>query len=254
MVHWSGSPISYVLPENVVHIWKTEFGVSDMCLQRCYTYLNSHEYERAARYHFAEPRTRFVVARATLRYLISRYTDIAPNRVVLIENQWGKPVLASSEATNLEFNIAHSHELALFAFCRNKPVGIDIEYVRELPDMQSIVNHYFSETERDIYAHLSDEVKLNAFYRGWTCKEAYIKARGKGLSIPLTAFDVSLDPSEPAGLMMDRIHPGANLEWTLVDLKPAEDYTAALAIRQQSFEISMYSIECPEAVECSGCQ
>lgn len=218
-----------------------------MCLQCCYTYLDDKERKRAARYRFSESRTRFVVARATLRYLISKYADIEPKSVVFEVNDWGKPSVALPDTINLEFNVAHSHELVLLAFCRGQPVGIDIEFERVLADMESIVNHYFSELERKTFVNLPDDVKLKAFYRGWTCKEAYIKARGKGLSLPLNGFDVPLNPVEPATLLVDRINPGANLEWTLMDIKPAENYTAALAFNagNSQYDVVQYRIDCP---------
>jgi 4'-phosphopantetheinyl transferase len=216
--------------------------------------LDDKERERAARYRFSESRTRFVVARATLRYLISKYADIAPNSVIFEENDWGKPTVALPDTLNLEFNVAHSHELVLLAFCCGKPVGIDIEFERVLADMESIVNHYFSELERKTFADLPDDVKLKAFYRGWTCKEAYIKARGKGLSIPLNAFDVALNPVEPATLLVDRTNPGAHLEWALMDIKPAENYTAALAFHagNSQYDVVQYWIDCPRVLRDVG--
>jgi 4'-phosphopantetheinyl transferase len=127
------------------------------------------------------------------------------------------------------FNLAHSHELAVYAFARHHAVGIDVEYVRELADARQLAARFFSARENAAWLALPAGQRAVGFYNCWTRKEAYIKAIGEGLSCPLDQFDVSLAPGEPARLLSIAGDEGAANQWSLWTLSPAPGYVGALA-------------------------
>jgi len=227
---WLQAPSALNLPDDTIHIWRMNLDVSCSHRQAYYELLNSAERKRAARYRFAEPRNRFIVARAELRQLIGRYINRAPDTITFDKNAWGKPALAECVDAHLEFNIAHSGDLALYAFSRNRIVGVDVEFIHPIEDVDHLVTNFFSVYEQQTFGQIPKEMQLQAFFNGWTRKEAYIKGQGKGLSIPLDSFDVTLLPGEPAALLADRTDETAVQRWKLMDIKAGNGYTAALAV------------------------
>ncbi|HEV7237210.1 MAG TPA: 4'-phosphopantetheinyl transferase superfamily protein, partial [Ktedonobacteraceae bacterium] len=130
----------------------------------------------------------------------------------------------------LSFNISHAHDLALYAFTYVRQVGVDVEYIRLNDDYEHLAQHYFSPYERTVLQTLPMEEKQQAFFQCWTRKEAYIKAKGLGLSLPLDLFDVSLRPNEPAALLQSRENPREAARWSLRELAPGAGYVGALAV------------------------
>lgn len=155
-----------------------------------------------------------------------------------IYNEYGKPALHPALAQNdLHFNLSHSGELALFAFVRGPLVGIDIELIRSNIEYEQIAQRFFSPQEQHALRMLPATEMAVAFFRCWARKEAYIKARGQGLSIPLDQFSVSLRPGEPPRLLHHQNDPQEAARWSLYDLTPGEDYAAALAVEGRHRQI-----------------
>jgi 4'-phosphopantetheinyl transferase len=147
-------------------------------------------------------------------------------------NQYGKPFLAPEFSSyRLNFNLSHSGTMALYAITRNRGIGIDVERVRSDVDYEEIAKQFFSANEGTTLRAIPTEKKPEAFYHCWTRKEAYIKAHGEGLSLPLDSFDVSFPPGEPPVLLITRDEPQALSPWTLLDLKPGLGYMGALAVK-----------------------
>jgi 4'-phosphopantetheinyl transferase len=195
--------------------------------------LSCNEREHAAKFRYAEHRQHYVVARATLRELLAERLRIAPEAVELIETEYGKPRLAPVHAaTDVEFNLSHSGSLALYAFASGRAVGVDMELIREVSDADDLAERFFSSTETASLKALPREQRSLAFLACWTRKEALIKALGLGLSCPLDAFDVTIDPNAPARItrMARRIDRVEN--WAMLALTPYPGYIAALAYRQ----------------------
>ena len=213
-----------------VHVWWASLSPSRQDITSWVAHLSADERDRADRYRFARDRTRFVVGRGLLRILISRYLDLAPRQVQFAYGPYGKPSLAGAE-DDLTFSLAHSDDLAVYAFSRKRDIGVDLEYVRPLEDMGDIAARFFSPDEAAALAALPQPQQLDVFYHIWTCKEAYLKALGAGLSLPLDAFDVAVNPQEPAKLLrvgLDRSdEPG---RWTLLRLVSPDHYAAALSV------------------------
>jgi 4'-phosphopantetheinyl transferase len=189
------------------------------------------ENERAARFHFQKDRERFMIARGALRVILGRYLNMEPSQVQFSYGPHGKPALAGECAVDaLCFNASHSHELVLCAVTRGSNIGVDVEHVRTGMDAEEIAERFFSSQEIATLRSLPPERKQEAFFACWTRKEAYIKARGDGLGIPLDSFSVSFSPGEPAALLGVQGHPEETSRWSLWELNPDPSYAAALAV------------------------
>jgi 4'-phosphopantetheinyl transferase len=191
--------------------------------------LSRDEWERAERFRFALHRDRFAAARGWLRRILGSCLDVAPERVRLRYGRHGKPELdAELSRSGLRFNVSHSEGLGLCAVARGREVGVDLERVKPLPDLEAVARHFFSRRERSVLQGMRDEERLPGFYACWTRKEAFIKATGEGLARPLDRFDVSLEG--PARLERVAGDPEEADRWSLVELRPAGGFAAALAV------------------------
>ena len=236
--HWQtlASSGSLTLPNHEVHVWRTNLNTSPAHLQSLQRALSSDELERANRFHFAQHRHHFIVARGTLRTLLSRYLNTSPKELHFQYNVYGKPAL-DFPATRLHFNLSHSHELALFAFSYNREIGVDIEYMSRDIEYNELAQHTFSLQEATTITALSGEAKREGFFNCWTRKEAYIKARGMGVSLDLACFDVSLRPGDPVTLLQSRENPHEVTRWRFEALNAGEDYKAAIAVEGHDWQL-----------------
>jgi 4'-phosphopantetheinyl transferase len=228
---WHTPPTDLSLPLNEVHIWHVNLEAPSAMIQRCETVLSPSERTRAQRYVFERDRRRWTIARATLRHLLGRYLNIEPVLLEFDLNEFGKPSLANPyKDTNIEFNLSHSVEMALYAFTRERLVGVDVEYMRADLDYDGMARHSFSLQERQLLRNLVGEEKRRTFFRGWTCKEAYAKALGKGFSQAFDQFTVSLLPSEPFALLLQNEDERELNRWSFVELDTGPEYAAALVV------------------------
>jgi 4'-phosphopantetheinyl transferase len=203
--------------------------------------LDDDERSRAARFYFSRDRDRFVVARGVLRALLGRYLNRAPESLAFSYSTHGKPALVSEPGADpICFNLSHSHGAALYAVTRSCEVGIDLEFIRCDLEAEQIAERFFSPNEIVALRALPPSLKRYAFFLCWTRKEAYIKARGEGLSMSLDQFDVSLTPGEPAALLSTNPDSDEALRWFLRNLTPAPGYAAALAIRGRDRTLSCW--------------
>jgi 4'-phosphopantetheinyl transferase len=217
------------LPPGEVHVWLVDLAPPEAEVARQERMLAAPERERAARFLFPADRRRFIVAHAALREVGAAYLATPAESLAFAPGSRGKPALAAPSERWLCFNLSHSHEAAMIACARDREVGADLEAVRENVDCADIVARFFSPDERREWAALPAAVRREAFFRGWTCKEAYVKALGEGLSHPPEAYSVRLDPGKPAGLIEDRLRPGAERGWTLRAVAAPPGYFAAVA-------------------------
>jgi 4'-phosphopantetheinyl transferase len=199
--------------------------------------LSRDELERARRFHFDRDRRRFTLARGALRMILSGYLNTDPKLIVFEYGPQGKPSLTSSPS-EIRFNVAHSEELALIAVSCERELGVDLEHVRSLASVEQIPERFFSPREAAVFRSLPGHLVEAAFFACWTRKEAYVKARGGGLSIPLDRFDVSLEPSQPAALLDVRDNPAEVARWGMVELQPASGYAGALVAQGKDWHFS----------------
>ena len=228
---WRSPPSTLTLTSNDVHVWLAKLDSPAMRVQKMAQCLIEDERKRAERFNFRRDRKRFIVARGVLRMILSRYLHIEPNRVQFSYGPHGKPYLAERLGDGaLRFNLAHSHEFALYAFTLGREIGVDIEYLRALPDADQIAKRFFSARENAALQALSTNQRQQAFYNCWTRKEAYVKAIGKGLAQPLDQIEVSLAPGESARLLKIEGTREEGSRWSLYSLTPVAGYVAAVAV------------------------
>lgn len=213
-----------------MHLWRVD--LDPISPERFAKVLSEDERRRASRFHFERDRRRFIVRRGVLRELLARYLSTDPVAVDLRVGSHGKlEVDTPGQRRWLEFNLSHSKGRSLLAFSREIPLGVDLECVRPIRDVESLVRRFFSPAEASAFFALPTSRRLDAFYVGWTRKEAFVKAQGKGLPFGLSSFDVTLTPDSSARLLRTRYDEADVHHWSLMDIDAGEGYRAALALR-----------------------
>lgn len=197
--------------------------------------LSPAEQARAAAFAFATPRNRFIQCRAALRRLLAAHLGRTATEVDIDYGRHGKPELPNG--SHLQFNVSHCENLAVLALTPVHRVGVDIERVRPLADMQSLADARFSPNEIAALASVEPEHKTHAFFTCWTRKEAFIKATGAGFSLPAHQFDVTLRPAEPPDLTALRGSGNRAADWALLDLVTVEGYAGAVAVENRAAEL-----------------
>ena len=220
------------LPDNEVHLWRVDLATVSTAQQRWEQILSADERTRAARFHFPRDRQYFTATRALLRTILASYAGSDPEALTFLYSEKGKPSLAPNQSRmQIEFNVSHSDAVALFAFTQRRALGIDVEQVRENFDHEAIARRFFSEEEQGQLAALDPSEKYRGFFRCWTRKEAYIKALGTGLSLPLHQFDVSLKPGDANALLSTRPDSTEAGNWSLQEIPGGDGNVAALCVR-----------------------
>jgi len=214
-----------------IHVWPVQLVAPDTVVERCFVLLSSDERARAERFVFEHHRCAYVLSRGILRALLGRYISLQPADIHFSYGSKGKPHLCEF-ASQIRFNCSRSDGMALYAMTRHCDVGIDIEKIRPLQGMEQIALNFFCPEETRELLSLTPAERQEAFFRCWSRKEAYIKAVGDGLSIPLDGFRVTLTPGCP----VEFVHLGddralAN-EWALHDFTAIDDYAAAIAYHE----------------------
>jgi 4'-phosphopantetheinyl transferase len=214
-----------------VHVWRASLQASPSRLAALHAILADDERQRAARFHADRDRHHYIVARGVLRTLLGHYVQRPPQVLRFSYNAYGKPALEDPHGrAPLCFNLSHSHNLVLYGVADGRDLGIDIEYIRPDFARAQIAAQFFSPRENAELRALTPAQHTIGFFNCWTRKEAYIKARGQGLSLPLDQFDVSLMTNEPAALLQTRDLPAEAARWSLRELHPGPGYVAALAV------------------------
>src|SRR5260370_29707972 len=226
---WDGLNGSYALPEDEIHVWRTSLDVAASGVAKVRQMLSPDERERADRFHFEADRRRCVIGRGYLRLLLGEILDLPANKLQFEYDEFGKPGLIPRQGLPLQFNVSHSGDLILIAITMGRAVGIDVERIRTDLDLDGIAARFFSTNECKALASLAGPARFEAFFRCWTRKEAYLKARGVGLSLPLDQFDVSFLPNEEPQLLATRPDPAEASQWRGRALDLSREYAAALA-------------------------
>jgi len=228
---WGTSPQAPSLEGGDVHVWSVELDRGDGAVTPLLACLAPDERERAARFYFESDRRRFTVARATLRAILGRYLAREPETLAFAYGPHGKPTLAAGCGDGaLRFNLSHSHGVALIGITRQRDIGVDVERIRCIPDLEALAERCFAAGETAALRRLTTAQRAEAFFRCWTRKEAYLKALGDGLARPLDAFEVSLLPNEPARLLSVARDPEEVFRWAFWGLAVAPDAIGAVAV------------------------
>jgi 4'-phosphopantetheinyl transferase len=241
---WENPPEGLDLLFNEVHVWRASLDLPSADVQSLLAILSEEERARAQRFRSTRDGQRSIASRGLLRLLLARYLAADPSRIRFRYNREGKPKLADEAVgRNLRFNVSHSQGLALFAFTRGHELGVDLERMDRAVSRERIPEHFFSPRECAALRALPVEQQPEAFFACWTRKEAYIKAKGKGLAIRLDQFDVSLAPGEPAALLETAEGSREALRWSLHTLSAAPGYAGALAIEGQGSELHGWQLD-----------
>lgn len=222
------------LLENEVHVWSASFQQLISQVEQLTQILSEDEKNRANRFHFEQDKIHFIIGRGLLRLLLGRYLAIEPDQLQFAYSPTGKPALVSN--SSLQFNLSHSGEIILYAFTSDHQIGIDLEYLRPIPDLKQLIQQFFSVAETSAILSLPASDQLLAFLQTWTCKEAYLKATGDGLA-QLQQVEISLIPGEPYRLLNTELQ--AKL-WSLQTLTLAPDYVAALVVEGQDWHLKCW--------------
>lgn len=238
---WQTPTDNLELAADEVHVWRGTLNQSPEVVERLRGCLSPDEQEKAARFYHEHDRRHSIIARSMLRAILARYLDCAPSALRFSYSAFGKPELRLRPLDPpLRFNLSHSKDLALVAVTLDCAIGIDLEWVRKELLGEQIAERFFSAAEVSSLRALPHTSQVEAFFNCWTRKEAYIKARGLGLSLPLESFDVSLKPGEPAALLRTREHTEEAARWSLKELPVAPGYAAAVAVERAAWRLCCY--------------
>jgi len=237
---WTQPPDDLAFASNQVDVWRVS--ISDFApdsVRWMESILSAEEIKRADRFHFQADRHRFVVSHTSLRDILSRYLYRSPQDIEFATGEHGKPVIFPQ--SQLDFNLSHSGDFALIAIAQGRKVGVDVEKHRVDMEYEKIAQRFFSDKEKSELRELPDDQKITGFFNCWTRKEAYIKAHGLGLLLPLEDFDVLIAPNEPAVLLATRPDSEEASRWTLLSLHVSSDHTGAVSIEGKGLEIRLWN-------------
>jgi 4'-phosphopantetheinyl transferase len=241
---WSVPRDHPALGERDLHIWRAPLDVPLASIERRSQLLSPDEVARADQFHFDIDRNHFIVGRALLRIILGRYLRVDPAELRFGCGSHGKPSLADTFKGGLgvNFNLAHSGELAIYGITLGRQIGIDLEEIRPEFAGEEIAKRFFSSSEVARLFSLPAVARGKAFFDCWTRKEAFIKAKGGGLSIALDQFDVTLGAEEPALLLRTAWDENEADRWSLKSISVDPDYAAAVAVEGRDLVLSCWSI------------
>lgn len=234
---WSPPPGHPTLAGDEIHVWCASLRRPAEEVARLTAVLSAEERERGERFLSVPARNQFLVARGLLRLLLGRYLDSEPTRLTFRHGPAGKPALPGG---GLHFNVSHSHELVVYAFTRRAEVGVDVEHVRPVVNEMELAERFFSPAEAAALRALEGERRREAFFRLWTCKEAYLKANGQGIAHGLERVEFSVHPEEPARMLRVDGEEEPARQWSLRGLAPAAGYVGALALACHDYRLTCW--------------
>ncbi len=246
---WCPPPETLRVESDEVHVWRASLDLTVPQVQSLQQTLAADEQRRAGRFYFQKDRDHFIVGRGLLRAILGQYLKIEPSHLRFRYTPHGKPFLVrETGGDRLRFNVSHSHGLALYAITRGRELGVDLERIRpELADEQ-IAERFFSPREVAVLRALPTNMQQEAFFNCWTRKEAYIKARGEGLTLRLDQFEVSLAPEEPPALLYTNGDSQEASRWSLQNLTPGPGYAAALIVEGDDWRLRCWHWKWPDLV------
>jgi len=214
-----------------VHVWRFDLLADASTQVHCRQLLSAEEQQRASRFHFERDQRRFVMRRAILRQILAAYCNCTTPAIRFVSGPYGKPEIESEQLPGgFRFSCSHSQELGLVAVRKDKALGVDVEVHRPLDTGLEAVTGYFAPAEREDLRRVSAEHRTKAFFDYWTCKEAFVKALGLGLSFPLDRFVVSISPGAKRRLVSLEGDLAAGERWQLLPLEVGADWSATLVV------------------------
>lgn len=240
---WSEPSLPLRLPAGEVHVWRHPAQFGAVSRERCRLLLDDAERQAAGRFVFAKDEARFTAGRAFLRTILAGYLGADPRSLQFTRGEHGKPRLREgATAADLAFNVSHAERLGLIAVSAGLEVGVDVEWLDRRAEHLALARHSFAPEEAAQLQTLTGDELVGAFFRCWTRKEAVIKAVGKGLSLPLRSFAVTLLPGwEPALVRAPDEEALSGL--ALFHLEPWPRYVGALAVRGACARLRLWTAD-----------
>lgn len=230
-----------ILAPDEVHLWRVDLEAVAGEEAHWSTIVSDDERARGARFHFAIHRQYFIAGRAILRRVLAAYLAADPGDLKFSYSAKNKPALAGPHLDQISFNVSHSGEMALVAVTQHRQVGVDLEFIRHDFDTAAIATRFFSAVEQEQLAALPPDERHETFFRCWTRKEAYIKATGDGLSLPLHQFDVSIAPRDQNALLAARPDAAESKRWCLRDVDVKSGYAGAICVSGNDWKLIRWS-------------
>lgn len=226
------------LPSDEVRVWHSTLDLPLACLAGMYQSLSADERERVGRFRRIADAKRSIIGRGYLRVLLGWAIGLRAEELQFEYDEFGKPSLAASYGSELQFSVSHSGNLVLIALARGRSVGVDVEMVRTDIDVADLAKRFFSTAESEKLAALTEPVLYDAFFACWTRKEAFVKAKGRGISLPLDTFEVAFLPGETPGLLTTKPDPTEASRWKVLALNAGQDHQAALIAAGQEWRLT----------------
>ena len=214
---------------SAIHVWTIPLCIPEDVFSTLRKVLSDDEQSRASRFHFEKDVRRFTVARGSVRSILGAYTQSRAEDIRFVYSAQGKPSL-HRPVSDIRFNVSHSRDLALLAVALGRDLGVDVEWKNKDIEVEKLAERFFSIQEHRSLLSQGPELKIAAFFRGWTSKEAFLKAQGMGLSRSLNSFDVDMNVGRPARLLATRPDASEADRWFLRELDVPEEYAAAVAV------------------------
>ncbi|MEM7103991.1 MAG: 4'-phosphopantetheinyl transferase superfamily protein [Bacteroidota bacterium] len=238
---WNVASIPSPLKKNVIHVWKYRVSDGISSMNDHLKLLSDQEKQRADRYRFEVDRERFIISHSILRILLGHYLGQEPDQITFSFGHQQKPELRDYK--RLTFNMSHSEDYAVYGYCLDYDIGIDVEYVKKDIEFEIIARQFFSEKECAALFSLEKKNLATGFFNCWTRKEAFIKAIGDGLTFPLDQFAVTLKPGKSPELTELKSAPTSLKQWSLYAFSPREDYIGACAVNGPVSTVNYFQFE-----------
>lgn len=209
------------------HLWRMGLDLPQEQVERLAGLLSSDEQAQAGKFVFEQDRRRYLIAHAAMRLILGAYLKADPLQIRFSRSMTGKPYLPTGD---LSFNLSHSGDLAVLAVAKEREVGVDVEQIRPLPDLEDLMQEIFTAQELKKLHKLNKEERTIAFFRGWTRKEAYLKGRGLGLSTSSREVEVSMLPDETPRLIHVEGEPEEIERWRLIEANIQKQYICTISV------------------------
>jgi 4'-phosphopantetheinyl transferase len=239
---WNRPPSSPALGKDALHVWRVAADRTEDDVGRLAAMLDADEIERAHRFHFDTDRRRFISRRGMLRKVLAGYLDLPAATLRYRLAPHGKPELVDDLPIDLRFSLSHSSGLALIAVARDREVGVDLERVTPGRADPGVARKFFAGAELAALQEFDGGDWIEAFFQCWTRKEAYIKARGEGLSFPLHRFEVSLGPDQPARILRVAGDAAEAHRWSMLDLCPRPGFAGAVVVERGAVAVELFDL------------
>ena len=229
------------LKRNQTHLWFIHIHDLKEHMAFLNDFLSEDERLKALKFRFEKDKNSSIITRGALRYLSSIYLNLKPKDIIFKYGDYGKPDFDLD--TKLKFNVSHSGAMAIIGFVLEADIGVDIEHIKSDFDVLDIASNYFSNSEIASLKQLPQTHLARGFYRCWTRKESFIKAKAKGLSFPLDSFSVSIDSDDHTALLETKWNHKEKDLWRLFSFSPQENYLGAISVKGNIKTIRYYNFK-----------